>query len=70
MKSEIFKVGTELFGSGYVWLVRNQNGKLVDISRDGGDGRLVTTRFKLKEIKAGKIQDPRLQPGDRIEVVR
>jgi|SRR5687767_6631645 len=50
--------------------LRNQNGKLVDISRDGGDGRLVTTRFKLKEIKAGKIQDPRLQPGDRIEVVR
>ncbi|MGH9971875.1 MAG: tetratricopeptide repeat protein [Pyrinomonadaceae bacterium] len=47
-----------------------QSNNLVELSREGQDGRLATTTFKLKEIKAGKIQDPRLQPGDRIEVVR
>jgi protein involved in polysaccharide export with SLBB domain len=41
---------------------------VVELSREGSDGRLATTRFNLKEIKSGKIQDPRLQPGDRIEV--
>ena len=40
----------------------------VEISRDGSDGRLVTIRYSLKEIKAGNVQDPKLQPGDRIEV--
>lgn len=40
----------------------------VELSREGEDGRLTTTKFNLKEIKSGKIQDPRLQPGDRIEV--
>ncbi|HEV2827401.1 MAG TPA: tetratricopeptide repeat protein [Pyrinomonadaceae bacterium] len=40
----------------------------VEISREGSDGRLATTKFNLKEIKSGKIQDPKLQPGDRIEV--
>jgi hypothetical protein len=43
---------------------------VVEISRDNGEGRLSTTKFSLKEIKAGKVLDPRLQPGDRIEVVR
>ena len=41
---------------------------VVELSREGADGRLITTKFKVKEIKSGKIQDPRLQPGDRIEV--
>jgi protein involved in polysaccharide export with SLBB domain len=50
--------------------LRRQNENLIEVSRESGDGRLTTTRFKLKEIKAGKIQDPRLQPGDRIEVIR
>ncbi len=40
---------------------------LVELSREGSDLRLVTTKFNLKEIKSGKIQDPKLQPGDRIE---
>ena len=44
--------------------------KLVEISREGSDGRLSTTKFNLKEIKSGKIQDPKIQPGDRIEVLR
>ena len=47
-------------------LARNN---VVELSREGPDGRLATTKIKVKEIKAGKIQDPRLQPGDRIEVL-
>lgn len=50
--------------------VRRQTENLIEVSREGGNGLLTTIRFKLREIKAGKIQDPRLQPGDRIEVVR
>ncbi|HSE21086.1 MAG TPA: polysaccharide biosynthesis/export family protein [Pyrinomonadaceae bacterium] len=42
----------------------------VEISRDTGKGRLVTTRFDLKQIKVGGMEDPKLQPGDRIEVLR
>ncbi|MFN2510504.1 MAG: tetratricopeptide repeat protein [Pyrinomonadaceae bacterium] len=50
--------------------LRRQNENLIEVSREGGDGRLTTIRFKLKEIKAGKIADPKLQPGDRVEVIR
>jgi polysaccharide export outer membrane protein len=46
-----------------------QNDSSVEISREGADGHLVTTRFNLKEIKAGKVEDPKLQPGDRIDVL-
>jgi protein involved in polysaccharide export with SLBB domain len=46
-----------------------QNDNDIDLSREGQDGRLSTTRYNLKDIKSGKVQDPRLQPGDRIEVV-
>jgi protein involved in polysaccharide export with SLBB domain/cytochrome c-type biogenesis protein CcmH/NrfG len=46
-----------------------QNDHTIDLSREGTDGRLSTTRYNLKEIKSGKAQDPKLQPGDRIEVV-
>jgi protein involved in polysaccharide export with SLBB domain len=49
-------------------LVR-QSANTVELSREGADGRLTTTKFSLKEIKAGKIEDPKLQPGDRIQVV-
>ncbi len=42
---------------------------VVELSREGSDGRLATTKFNLKEIKSGKIQDPKLQPGDRIDVL-
>lgn len=42
----------------------------VEVSRDGGDGRLVTTRYDLKQIKSGDVGDPKLQPGDRIEVAK
>jgi len=41
---------------------------LVEISRAGADGRLSTIFYRIKEIKAGTIEDPKLQPGDRIEI--
>lgn len=41
---------------------------VVELSREGANGRLETTRIKVKEIKSGKILDPKLQPGDRLEV--
>jgi protein involved in polysaccharide export with SLBB domain/tetratricopeptide (TPR) repeat protein len=44
------------------------SGDVIEISREGADGRLTTTKYKLKDIRAGKIPDPRLQPGDRIEI--
>jgi protein involved in polysaccharide export with SLBB domain len=47
-----------------------QNENNVDLSREGADGRLITTRYSLKEIKSGRMQDPKLRSGDRIEVVR
>jgi protein involved in polysaccharide export with SLBB domain len=49
-------------------LVDRASGDAIDISREGEAGRLTTTRYKLKEIRSGKVPDPRLQPGDRIEV--
>jgi len=42
----------------------------VEVSREGADGRLVTTRYSIKQIKSGAVEDPKLQPGDRIEVSR
>jgi protein involved in polysaccharide export with SLBB domain len=44
------------------------NGKEARVGRDDGKGFLVVTRFKLKEIESGKIQDPVVRPGDRITV--
>jgi protein involved in polysaccharide export with SLBB domain/Flp pilus assembly protein TadD len=43
--------------------------KSVELSREGEGGLLTTTKINLKEIKSGKAQDLKLQPGDRIEVV-
>ena len=45
-------------------------GGQVRVSRQGADGRLVTTQYNLRGIQSGKIQDPTLQVGDRIEVTR
>jgi protein involved in polysaccharide export with SLBB domain len=45
-------------------------GSKVKVSRQGADGRLVTTEYNLKQIEAGKIPDPVLQAGDRLEVGR
>ncbi|MCM3874039.1 MAG: tetratricopeptide repeat protein [Pyrinomonadaceae bacterium] len=42
---------------------------VVELSRESAGGNLATTKFNLKEIKSGKIHDPKLQPGDRVEVL-
>ena len=42
----------------------------IEISREGADRRLVTSLYNIKLIKSGAAEDPKLQPGDRIEVVR
>ena len=42
----------------------------VEISREGADRKLVTNRYILKQIKSGAVEDPKLRPGDRIEVAR
>jgi protein involved in polysaccharide export with SLBB domain len=42
---------------------------VVELSREGANGMLATTKIKVKEIKSGKIEDPKLQPGDRITVL-
>jgi protein involved in polysaccharide export with SLBB domain/Flp pilus assembly protein TadD len=41
---------------------------VIELSRQGSDGHLGTTKFNVNEIKSGKIEDPKLQPGDRLEV--
>jgi protein involved in polysaccharide export with SLBB domain len=45
-------------------------GSKVKVSRQGADGRLVTTEYNLKMIESGKVPDPLLQPGDRVEIGR
>jgi protein involved in polysaccharide export with SLBB domain len=40
----------------------------VELSREGSGGRLVTTQYRIKQIKSGALADPKLQAGDRIEV--
>jgi protein involved in polysaccharide export with SLBB domain len=47
---------------------KQQNG--VEVSREGADGKLVTTRYNIKQIKSGAVEDPKLKPGDRIEISR
>jgi protein involved in polysaccharide export with SLBB domain len=42
----------------------------VEILREGADRRLVTIQYSVKQIKSGAAEDPKLQPGDRIEITR
>jgi Flp pilus assembly protein TadD/protein involved in polysaccharide export with SLBB domain len=46
------------------------SGKSAVVTRQNAEGLLSTTRHDLKEIVSGKVPDPLLQPGDRIEVIR
>jgi len=70
--------GQKVFQSGITLLqailaaggLTRQPDNIVELSREGVGGRLTTTKYNLKEIRLGKVPDPRLQPGDRIEVVR
>lgn len=43
-------------------------GSKVKISRQGADGRLLTTEYNLRQIQDGKAVDPVLLRGDRITV--
>jgi protein involved in polysaccharide export with SLBB domain len=45
-------------------------GPKVKVSRQGPDGRLVSTEYDLPDIEKGLVPDPALQPGDRVEVSR
>jgi polysaccharide export outer membrane protein len=38
------------------------------LGRDNGEGFLLVTRYKLKDIESGKVQDPVVKPGDRITI--
>jgi protein involved in polysaccharide export with SLBB domain len=40
----------------------------VRVSRQAQDGRLTTEEYNLRKIQSGKVPDPVLQKGDRIEV--
>ena len=42
--------------------------KEVHLARDGSNGFLSFTRYKLKDINSGKVADPPIQPGDRITI--
>ncbi len=44
------------------------NDNKIELSREGENGLLETAKINLKDIKSGKVQDPKLKPGDRIEV--
>jgi protein involved in polysaccharide export with SLBB domain len=48
--------------------IRTSAGSKVRISRQRADGRLVNEDYDLRKIQSGKIPDPILQKGDRIEV--
>lgn len=45
-----------------------QAGSKIRVSRQGADGLLVTEEYNLRKILGGKLPDPVLQKGDRIEV--
>ena len=38
------------------------------LGRDNGEGFLTVTRYKLKDIETGKVQDPLVKAGDRITI--
>lgn len=42
----------------------------IEIARQGADGRLNVLKYNMSEVMSGKIPDPRLQAGDRVEVYR
>jgi protein involved in polysaccharide export with SLBB domain len=68
---KVFQSGITLFQSILAaGGARSRSDSVVEMSREGSSGNLTTTKYNLKDIKSGKVPDPRLQPGDRIEVLR
>ena len=49
--------------------VKMSAGSRVRISRQRDDGRLVNEDYDLRKIQSGRIPDPTLQKGDRIEII-
>jgi protein involved in polysaccharide export with SLBB domain len=49
--------------------IRMSAGSRIRISRQRADGRLVNEDFDLRKIQSGKVPDPDLQKGDRIEII-
>jgi protein involved in polysaccharide export with SLBB domain len=49
--------------------VKTSAGSRVRVSRQRADGRLVNDDYDLRKIQSGKIPDPALQKGDRIEII-
>jgi polysaccharide biosynthesis/export protein len=45
-----------------------EKGKEARLGRDDGNGFLVISRYKLKDIESGKVPDPAVKPGDRITI--
>ncbi len=48
----------------------SRESKEAHLAREGDNGFLASTRYKLKDINIGKLADPLIQPGDRITVER
>ena len=46
----------------------SRESKEAHLAREGANGFLASTRYKLKDINTGKVADPLIQPGDRITV--
>jgi protein involved in polysaccharide export with SLBB domain len=46
-----------------------EKSKEARVARDDGTGFLKISRYKLKDIDSGKLQDPSILPGDRITIV-
>ncbi|MEP6636545.1 MAG: tetratricopeptide repeat protein [Acidobacteriota bacterium] len=46
----------------------SRDSKEAHLARDGGNGFLSLTRYKLKDINSGKMADPSIQAGDRITI--
>lgn len=46
----------------------SRESKEAHLARDGSNGFLSFTRYKLKDINSGKVADPPVQPGDRITI--
>lgn len=69
--------GQKLFQSGITLLqsilaaggLARENDDTVTLSREAYDGHLMSTKYSLREIRTGKVQDPKIRPGDRIEVL-
>jgi len=67
---KVFQAGITLLQALLAAGGTNKQDNKVEISREGAEGRLVTISFTIRQIKSGAVQDPKLQPGDRIEVYK